>query len=148
MPTPGARQSTLSAFRAPLTIFWTGLLIRVLYITIAHTYRFSPFEDHFTFGYEMARVARALVTGFMLPVRVEGGLTSNFLLLRNQSACCYGVMPRVNEWVIVRMAGRGVKPVMDVPITALGTFHVGDVRENGQLVGIYMLDCNQLLSTR
>jgi hypothetical protein len=88
------------------------------------------------------------VTGFMLPVRVEGGLTSNFLLLRNQSACCYGVMPRVNEWVIVRMAGRGVKPVMDVPITALGTFHVGDVRENGQLVGIYMLDCNQLLSTR
>ena len=64
MPTPGARQSTLSAFRAPLTIFWTGLLIRVLYITIAHTYRFSPFEDHFTFGYEMARVARALVTGY------------------------------------------------------------------------------------
>ncbi|HSY20011.1 MAG TPA: hypothetical protein VK815_16825 [Candidatus Acidoferrales bacterium] len=88
------------------------------------------------------------VTGFMLPVRVEGGLTSNFLLLRNQSACCYGVIPRVNEWVIVRMAGRGVKPVMDVPVTALGTFHVGEMRENGQLVGIYTLDCNQLLSAR
>ena len=60
----GARPSEPSAFRAPLILFWTGLLIRVLYITFAHTYRFSPFEDHFTFGYEMARVARALVTGY------------------------------------------------------------------------------------
>jgi hypothetical protein len=90
----------------------------------------------------------AAITGFMLPVRVEGGLTSDFLLLRNQSACCYGVMPRVNEWVIVRMPGKGVKPVMDVPITALGTFHVGEIRENGQLVGIYALDCDQLLTTK
>lgn len=36
----------------------------MLYLTLAHTYRFRPFEDHFTFGYEMARVARALVTGY------------------------------------------------------------------------------------
>ena len=90
----------------------------------------------------------AAVTGFMLPVRVEEGLTSDFLLLRNQSACCYGIMPRVNEWVIVRMAGKGVKPVVDVPVTALGTFHVGEMRENGQLVGIYMLDCDRLLPTK
>lgn len=53
-----------SHFRAPLIIFWTGLLIRVLYITLARTWRFSLFEDHFTFGYEMARIARALVTGY------------------------------------------------------------------------------------
>jgi 4-amino-4-deoxy-L-arabinose transferase-like glycosyltransferase len=51
-------------FRAPWAIFWTALLIRVLYITLAHTYRFSSFEDHFAFGYEMARIARALVTGY------------------------------------------------------------------------------------
>jgi len=57
-------------------------------------------------------------------------------------------MPRVNEWIIVRMVGRGVKPVMDVPVTALGIFHVGEMRENGQLAGIYRLDCNQLLSTK
>jgi 4-amino-4-deoxy-L-arabinose transferase-like glycosyltransferase len=69
MTPPGARPSDRSAisgsaFRAPLVIFWTGLLVRVAYITFAHTYRFSPFEDHFTFGYEMARIARALVTGY------------------------------------------------------------------------------------
>ena len=64
MPPPGARPSEPSTFRAPLILFWTGLLVRVAYITLAHTYRFSAFEDHFTFGYEMARVARALVTGY------------------------------------------------------------------------------------
>ncbi len=48
----------------PRGIFLTGLIIRILYITFAHTYRFSIFEDHFTFGYEMARIARALVTGY------------------------------------------------------------------------------------
>ena len=64
MPPPGARPSEPSSFRAPLILFWTGLLVRVLYITFALTYRFSPFEDHFTFGYEMARIARALVTGY------------------------------------------------------------------------------------
>jgi 4-amino-4-deoxy-L-arabinose transferase-like glycosyltransferase len=64
MTPPGARPSDQSSFRAPRILFWTALLVRVLYLTLAHTYRFSPFEDHFTFGYEMARVARALVTGY------------------------------------------------------------------------------------
>jgi 4-amino-4-deoxy-L-arabinose transferase-like glycosyltransferase len=53
-----------NSFRAPWILFWAGFLVRVLYITLAHTYRISPFEDHFTFGYEMARIARALVTGY------------------------------------------------------------------------------------
>src|SRR5271170_2859337 len=44
-------------------IFWTALLVRVLYMTLAHTYRIRPFEDHFDFGWEMARIARALVAG-------------------------------------------------------------------------------------
>ena len=52
------------SFQGPWIIFWIGLLVRVGYVTVAHTYRFSPLEDHFTFGYEMARVARALVTGY------------------------------------------------------------------------------------
>jgi hypothetical protein len=51
-------------FRAPLSIFWVGLLVRVLYITLAHTYRIRLSQDHLQFGWEMGRIARALVTGF------------------------------------------------------------------------------------
>ena len=38
--------------------------MRIGFVTVARTYRFSPYLDHFTFGYEMARIARALVTGY------------------------------------------------------------------------------------
>lgn len=44
-------------------VFWVAFLVRVLYMTLAHTYRFRVAGDHFQFGWEMGRIARALVTG-------------------------------------------------------------------------------------
>lgn len=45
-------------------MFWVGLAVRVLYMTLAHTYRFRVSEDHFQFGWEMGRIGRALATGY------------------------------------------------------------------------------------
>ena len=84
------------------------------------------------------------VNGFMLPTKVEKRAVTEFLLLRNQGACCYGVVPKINEWITVRMVGKGVKPIMDQPITAYGTLHVEEVRENGYLVGIYRIDGDKI----
>ena len=56
--------STPNPLRAPARIFWTGWLVRVLYITLAHTYRIRVAEDHFQFGWEAGRIARALLTGY------------------------------------------------------------------------------------
>ncbi len=50
-------------FKGVWPIFWVALFVRVIYITLAHTYRIRLYEDHFDFGWEMARIARALVTG-------------------------------------------------------------------------------------
>jgi hypothetical protein len=88
------------------------------------------------------------LTGFMLPVQAKDGLTTDFLLLRNQSACCYGVMPKMNEWTVVRTSGKGVKVTMDTPVTVLGTFHVGETRENGTLTSVYQLDCDRLINSK
>ena len=44
-------------------MFWVAFLVRVLYMTLAHTYHFRTDGDHFQFGWEMGRVARALATG-------------------------------------------------------------------------------------
>ncbi|MHB1795308.1 MAG: ArnT family glycosyltransferase [Acidobacteriaceae bacterium] len=44
-------------------MFWVAFLVRVLYMTLAHTYHLRTDQDHFQFGWEMGRVARALVTG-------------------------------------------------------------------------------------
>src|SRR6202789_1370396 len=56
--------SKTSRFQAPSSMFWVGFLIRVLYLTLAHTYRIRLGEDHLQFGWEMGRIARALVNGF------------------------------------------------------------------------------------
>ena len=80
------------------------------------------------------------VVGFMLPVRMEDGLVKEFLLVKDPMMCCYGVMPRINEWVVVRMTGKGVAPLMDVPVSFLGTLRVGELYENGYLTGIYVLE--------
>lgn len=45
-------------------MFWVGFLVRVLYLTLAHTYRVRLAQDHLQFGWEMGRVARALATGY------------------------------------------------------------------------------------
>lgn len=82
---------------------------------------------------------KVAVTGFMLPVKMNEGLVTEFLLVKDPMACCYGVMPRVNEWVVVRMNGKGVPPLMDVPITFEGTLKVGQLYEGGYLTGLYLL---------
>lgn len=56
--------SEQAPIRLPWKIFWIGLIVRILYMTLAHTYRIRLFEDHFQFGWEAGRVARALVTGY------------------------------------------------------------------------------------
>jgi len=64
LPTQPIPPGNSSDFRAPRLIFWTALLVRILVITLGHTYRIRPFQDHFQFGWEMGRVARALATGY------------------------------------------------------------------------------------
>lgn len=78
--------------------------------------------------------------GFMLPLKVEKGLVTELLIMRDQSMCCYGTVPKINEWVSVKMTGDGVKPVMDQAVTLFGKLKVGEMYENGYLVGIYALD--------
>jgi hypothetical protein len=84
------------------------------------------------------------VKGFMLPTRLEGGMTTEFLLMRDQSMCCFGVIPQINEWVEVIMEGRGVRPLMDQPVTVFGRMRVGAAYEGGVLVGIYRMEGEDL----
>jgi hypothetical protein len=80
------------------------------------------------------------VTGFMLPTKVDDGKATEFLLLKNQSMCCYGMTPNLNEYVSVRLTGHGVKPVMDRLITVTGKLRVGELRQSRLLIGIYQMD--------
>jgi len=82
---------------------------------------------------------RAQITGFMLPVKMEGQLVSQFLLMRDQMMCCYGVVPRMNDWIVVTVA-KPVKFTPDVPISFRGKLSVKAMQEQGFITGIYLLE--------
>ena len=82
----------------------------------------------------------------MLPVTQKDGRVTEFLLLKDQSLCCYGTMPQMNEWVHVIMTpGQSAPMVWDLPVTVFGTFEVGEVFENGVLMTIYRLRYEKLV---
>jgi hypothetical protein len=88
-------------------IFWTGFLIRVLYMTLAHTYRFRTFDNHFEFGWEMGRIGRALATGhgFANPFNGNSGPTAwtppLYPLLIGAVFKIFGVYTLKSSWVIL-----------------------------------------------
>ena len=88
-------------------MFWAGFLIRVLYITIVHTYRIRPEEDHLQFGWEMGRIARALATGFGYadPFTSHSGPTAwsppLYPLLMAGVFRLFGVYTSASAWVLL-----------------------------------------------
>src|SRR5271155_2607105 len=58
-----ASNSFSSRLTSPWAIFLAALAVRLVYITVAHSYRFHPLMDHFEFGWEAGRVGRSLALG-------------------------------------------------------------------------------------
>ena len=88
---------------------------------------------------------RVQVKGFMLPLQQADGLVTEFLLLKDQSMCCRGMSPKVNEWIQVRMTGKGVRSQMDEPLILFGTLRVGEFQQSPQVAGVYRLDAEKLV---
>lgn len=91
-------------------------------------------------AYDGRKVA---IKGFMLPLKVKEGKVTELLLMRDQSMCCFGAVPKINEFLTVKMVGDGTKAVMDQAVTLVGTLKVGEFSENGYLLGIYQMDAER-----
>ncbi|HEX2854662.1 MAG TPA: DUF3299 domain-containing protein [Opitutaceae bacterium] len=91
---------------------------------------------------------KAVITGFMMPVKMEKGLVTEFLVMRNTLACCYGGVPSINEWVVVKMKKGGLPVMVDVPMAFYGELRVGAIFDNGYLSGIYQLDCERMADVK
>jgi hypothetical protein len=96
-------------FRAPAAIFWTAFLVRVAYITLAHTYRITPFNNHFEFGCETGRVAASLASGhgFASPFSGDTGPTAwmvpGFAFLLAGVFKIFGIYSNLSAWVILTL---------------------------------------------
>jgi hypothetical protein len=102
-----ARKDSGGEFSAPWLVFWVALAVRVVYLTLAHTYRIHPEDDHMLFGQEMGRIARALANGFGFsdPFRGHTGPTAwvgpLFPLILGGVFKLFGVFTAQSAWVIL-----------------------------------------------
>lgn len=85
--------------------------------------------------------ARVTITGYMLPLAFDGGRTREFMLMRSQAACCYGLTPKANEFVLVKTsATAGVALLQDVPASFTGVLRIEPVRQGGIVVQCFRLE--------
>ncbi len=74
------------------------------------------------------------IEGFMLPLVFNRGYVTEFMLLRNTLACCFGITPKLNEWVYVKMVeGNKTTYRRDTPVKVRGTLRVRE-KVNGVFV--------------
>ncbi len=77
------------------------------------------------------------ITGYMMPIKSDGQVVQEFLLVANTMACCYGVMPSYNAFITVKMNGPGALAVDNVPITLHGKLSIEETWENGFFSHLY-----------
>jgi 4-amino-4-deoxy-L-arabinose transferase-like glycosyltransferase len=60
-------------WKDPWVIFWTAFIVRLLVMTLGHTYRFKHVDQDFGFGWETGRIARSIAIGqgFSSPFTIE-----------------------------------------------------------------------------
>lgn len=60
-------------WKDPWTIFWVAFIVRMLVMTIGHTYRFKHTDDDFGFGWETGRIAHSIAVGrgFSSPFTID-----------------------------------------------------------------------------
>jgi hypothetical protein len=82
----------------------------------------------------------ASVEGFMVPAEFDGETLQSFMLVKTRMVCCFGRVPRLNEWVMVTVPpGLQVFYTPDVPVRVQGRLAVGETQENGLSMGLYRL---------
>jgi hypothetical protein len=88
---------------------------------------------------------KVMLRGFMMPVTMEEDKTTEFFITRNPMCCAFGVPTKMNELVTVKIGGKGLEPNMGQPVTIKGTLHVGAIRDDGDVTGLYRMDGEALV---
>ena len=87
--------------------------------------------------------------GFMLPVETKKDKVTKFLLMADQSSCCFGKIPEPNEWVVVDMTSKEGGPIlMDQLVEVGGKIEVEEKWEEGFFVGIFHIAAESLRKSK
>ena len=97
---------------------------------------------------EIRRLNGQLVqlSGYMMPIEMNGQRVLAFVLVRDQMLCCYGKTPSMIEWAFVQVAQpTGIEIAMDRPITVNGRLEVGEDIQEGAVISFYRMRADSVL---
>ena len=134
-------------FGSPRRMFWVALLARLLVITVGHTYRMRPILDHFQFGWEMGRIARALATGhgFANPFNAPSGPTAwtppLYPLILGGVFKVFGVYTLKSGWVILAinsvLSAAAAPAVYELAWRCFGRDSEGHLNPDGMKIALW-----------
>lgn len=88
---------------------------------------------------------RVAMVGYVLPLKMEGELATELIFMKDVTTCCYGAVPQMNDYAVVKMTGKPAKVVQDIPVTLVGILEVGERYEEGYLVSLFRLQGEALV---
>ena len=126
-------------------IFLAALLVRLIYITVAHSYRFHALDDHFEFGWEVGRIGRALALGrgFADPFIPTGTGPTAWLpplypLIIGAVFRVFGVYTLVSGWVLLAINSVfGAATVPAIYEIAVRCFGRGEDSQRGRKIALW-----------
>jgi len=91
---------------------------------------------------------KVAIEGFMNPIDFDREGVKSFALVHNSIGCCFGMFPRMNEWVSVEMAGERKAEFYSVePATVYGVLEVGEEFEGAYVVSIFRIKADHVFGT-
>ncbi len=88
------------------------------------------------------------VEGYIMPLRLKKGLVTEFLLFRDQAACCFGDKAKMNHYMRVKVNGKGFEPGSTMTHKVRGTLAVGEIYVQDYLTGIYQMSADGVEEAR
>lgn len=85
------------------------------------------------------------VTGFMMPINYTENI-KNFILIQSLWGCCFGQTPAPNHIIVVNMEEGKTVDFYPDPIRVIGTFSVGETREEGYLISVYQVTGKKVIA--
>ena len=136
---------TLSRLTSPWAIFWVALVVRLVYITAAHSYRFHALDDHFEFGWEAGRVGRSLALGhgFADPFIPPGTGPTAWLpplypLVIGAVFRVFGIYTQLSGWVLLALNSLcGAATIPAIYEIAQRCFGAGDDSHRGRRIALW-----------
>ena len=91
---------------------------------------------------------RVLLEGYIMPLRIRKGLVTEFLLFRDQAACCFGDKAKMNHYMRVKVTDKGFEPGSTMTHKVWGTLAVVEIYVQDYLTGIYQMTADKVEETR